>query len=606
MAELHSLLRRQLKRHFPDARVPPGFEPMLAAIDQAYKQFDNDRAMLERSLDLSSQELLQANSELRALVGALPDHILRVDPRGIILDIRGAPSEHSPRWQPGHDFLETIEHRARPLVRGALLRVAAEHAAISIELESHTDAAQPRFYEARLLPLGETQVLMILRDVTERHYAERQLRASQEALHEAHRELERRVDERTAALGRANAELRREMAERQAAESARVQLEEQLRHAQKMEAIGRLSGGIAHDFNNLLTAIRGYSELLMKALQGSPLQADVEEIFNAAERASMLTGQLLAFSRRQILSPEILVLNRRVTDMSRMLDRLIGEHIAIDLDLAPDLWPVRADAAQLEQVLVNLVLNARDAMSQGGRLGIQTSNREVTPTEAQALDIAAGPFVELRVRDNGVGIPPDVQARIFEPFFTTKPKGAGTGLGLSMVYGFVRQSGGAITVESALGKGTTFSLLLPRTVGVADRSPAARIPTPPAERGSGTVLIAEDERALRRLAATVLGQAGYQTLEAADGQQALDLFTGHSGNIVMVVSDVVMPRMGGIELAARLRVSQPALPILFVTGYVEQSDALHESAAGTPVLLKPFSPEALLRAVASAIQAAGG
>jgi signal transduction histidine kinase/CheY-like chemotaxis protein len=603
MAELHSLLRRQLKRHFPDARVPPEFELMLAAVDQAYKQFDNDRAMLERSLDLSSQELLQANSELRALVSAFPDHILRLDPRGTILDIRGAPSEQSRRWLPGHDFLETVETRAQPPVRDALQRVVVEHTAINIELEANADLAAPRFYEARLLPLAETQVLMILRDVTERHYAERRLRASQLALHEAHRDLERRVEERTAALGRANEELRREMAERQAAESARSELEEQLRHAQKMEAIGRLSGGIAHDFNNLLTAIRGYSDLLMKALQGSPLYADVEEIFNAADRASTLTGQLLAFSRRQILSPEIVVLNQRVTDMSRMLDRLIGEHIAIDLRLAPDLWSVRADAAQLEQVLVNLVLNARDAMTQGGRLAIETSNREIAPKEARALEIAAGPFVELRVRDSGVGIPPDVQARIFEPFFTTKPKGAGTGLGLSMVYGFVRQSGGAITVKSAIGKGTTFSLLLPRTGDATAKAPLASL-APPTERGSGIVLIVEDERALRRLSATVLGQAGYDTLEAVDGQQALDLFTEHSSRIVMVVTDVVMPRVGGIELAARIRESHPDLPILFVTGYVEQSDALHESAAGTPVLLKPFSPEALLRAAASAILSA--
>ena len=470
MAELHSLLRRQLKRHFPDARVPPEFEPMLAAIDQAYQQFDNDRAMLERSLDLSSQELLQANSELRALVSAFPDHILRLDPRGTILDIKGARLGAVAALAAGPRFSRDASiARARPPLGDALQRVAAEHAAISIELEANADVAAPRFYEARLLPLAETQVLMILRDVTERHYAERQLRASQLALHEAHRDLERRVDERTAALGRANEELRREMAERQAAESARSELEEQLRHAQKMEAIGRLSGGIAHDFNNLLTAIRGYSELLMKALQGSPLQADVEEIFNAADRASTLTGQLLAFSRRQILSPEIVVLNQRVTDMSRMLDRLIGEHIAIDLRLASDLWPVRADAAQLEQVLVNLVLNARDAMPQGGRLAIETSNRDIKPKEAQALEIAAGPFVELRVRDNGIGIPADVQARIFEPFFTTKPKGAGTGLGLSMVYGFVRQSGGAITVDSAVGEGTTFSLLLPRTDDMTGR-----------------------------------------------------------------------------------------------------------------------------------------
>ena len=602
MGELHSLLRRQLKRHFPDDRVPPELDKMLEAVDQAYQQFDNDRAMLERSLDLSSQELLQANSELRALVSAFPDHILRLDPRATILDIKGAPSEQSRRWLPGHDFLDTLEIKARPVVRDVVQRVAHEHTAINIEFEANADIATPRFYEARLLPLADSQVLMILRDVTERHYAERQLRASQMALHEAHRDLEKRVEERTAALGHANEELRREMAERQAAESARSELEEQLRHAQKMEAIGRLSGGIAHDFNNLLTAIRGYSELLMKELRGSPLRADVEEIFNAADRAATLTGQLLAFSRRQILSPEIIVLNQRVTDMSRMLDRLIGEHIAIDLRLASDLWSVRADAAQLEQVLVNLALNARDAMPQGGRLAIETANRDIKKKDAQALEIAPGPFVELRVRDTGVGIPADLQGRIFEPFFTTKPKGAGTGLGLSMVYGFVRQSGGAITVDSAIGKGSTFSLLLPRTDNTTDRTPTPKSLTPQPARGSGTVLIAEDERALRRLAATVLGQAGYQTIEASDGQQALDLFTVHQHKIVMVVSDVVMPRMGGIELAKRLRHARPDLPILFVTGYVEQSEALHESAAGTPVLLKPFSPDALLRAVSSALQ----
>jgi signal transduction histidine kinase/CheY-like chemotaxis protein len=443
--------------------------------------------------------------------------------------------------------------------------------------------------------------MVILRDVTERHYAERQLQASQRALHEAHRDLERRVEERTAALGRANEELRREMAERQAVEAARTELEEQLRHAQKMEAIGRLSGGIAHDFNNLLTAILGYSELLLRELKSSPLRADVEEIHSAAERAATLTGQLLAFSRRQILSPEVLVLNQRVTDMSRMLTRLIGEHIAIDLHLASDLWPVRADAAQLEQVVVNLTVNARDAMPGGGRLAISTSNRALAPAEAKALEVAPGPFVELRVRDSGVGIPPDVQARIFEPFFTTKPKGAGTGLGLSMVYGFVRQSGGAIAVDSTVGRGTTFALLLPRAGEGVDRSPTPPRLAPPARGHGGTVLIAEDERALRRLAANVLGQAGYDTLEATDGQQALDLFTVHARKIVLLVTDVVMPHLGGIELARRLRQAHPALPILFMTGYVEQSEALHESAAGAPVLLKPFSPDALLTAVSACL-----
>ena len=603
MSDLHSLLRRQLKRHFPDGGVPPALEPMLAAIDQAYRQFDDDRSMLERSLDLSSQELLQANTELRALVSAFPDQIVRIDARGMILDVKGAAlAEPTRRWVAGQQLAEIVNAAAREPVSRALQRVAGERVPLSIELELGSDTPTPRFYEARLLPMADAQVLLILRDVTERHYAEKQLRASQIALHEAHRDLERRVEERTAALGRVNDELRREMADRQAAEAARGELEEQLRHAQKMEAIGRLSGGIAHDFNNLLTAIRGYSELLLKALTGSPLRADVEEIFNAAERAATLTGQLLAFSRRQILSPEIVGLNQRVTDMTRMLNRLIGEHIAIDLHLATDLWSVRADAAQLEQVVVNLALNARDAMPDGGRLAIETANVEIPPPQARKLDIAPGAFVELRVRDTGVGIAPDIQGRIFEPFFTTKPKGAGTGLGLSMVYGFVRQSGGAVSVTSTPGRGTTFSLLLPR----ADDTTANRTPTPktllPQAKGSGTILIAEDERALRRLSATVLGQAGYQTLEAADGQQALDLFTVHNRNIVMVVTDVVMPRMGGIELARRLRHMRPALPLLFVTGYVEQSEALHESAAGMPVLLKPFSPDALLHAVSAALQ----
>ncbi|MDO8680045.1 MAG: response regulator [Acidobacteriota bacterium] len=602
MSDFHSLLRRQLKRHFPDGAVPPDLESMLAAVDQAYRQFDDDRAMLERSLDLSSQELLQANTQLRALVSALPDQIVRINAAGTILDVKGAAlAEPTRRWVAGQQLTEIVDAAAREPVSLALARVTGERVPLSIELELGTDTPAPRFYEARLLPMDDAQVLLILRDVTERYYAEKQLRASQIALHEAHRDLERRVEERTAALGRVNDELRREMADRQAAEAARGELEEQLRHAQKMEAIGRLSGGIAHDFNNLLTAIRGYSELLLKALAGSPLRADVEEIFNAAERAATLTGQLLAFSRRQILSPEIVGLNQRVTDMTRMLDRLIGEHIAIDLQLATDLWPVRADAAQLEQVVVNLALNARDAMPDGGRLAIETANQDIPAPRARQLEIAPGAFVELRVRDTGVGIAPEVQGRIFEPFFTTKPKGAGTGLGLSMVYGLVRQSGGAVSVTSAPGRGSTFSLLLPR----ADDTTADRTPTPKTllqhARGSGTILIAEDERALRRLSATVLGQAGYRTLEASDGQQALDLFTVHAHSITMVVTDVVMPRMGGIELARRLRHLKPALPVLFVTGYVEQSEALHESAAGMPVLLKPFSPDALLQAVASAL-----
>ena len=600
MPDLHSLLRRQLKRHFHDGEIPAELRPMLESVDQAYRQFDDDRAMLERSLDLSSQELLQANTELRALVGAFPDQILRLDSHGVILDVKGATHAEPTRgWTIGRPIVDVVDAAARGPLSEALVRLSQSGAPMHLEIEIGADTPAPRRYEARLQPMADAQVMLILRDVTERYYAEKQLRASQLALHEAHRDLERRVDERTAALARVNDELRREIAERQAAESARSELEEQLRHAQKMEAIGRLSGGIAHDFNNLLTAIRGYSELLLTSLAGSPLRTDVEEIFNAADRAATLTGQLLAFSRRQLLSPEILVLNQRVMDMGRMLNRLIGEHIAIDLHLATDLWSVRADAAQLEQVLVNLALNARDAMPDGGRLAIETANREVSVSQARALEISPGLFVELLVRDTGIGIPADVQGRIFEPFFTTKPKGAGTGLGLSMVYGFVRQSGGTVSVQSAPGRGSTFSLLLPRTDDTTPSGPPAPRTLTAATHGTGTVLIVEDERALRRLSATVLRQAGYQTIEASDGQQALDLYTVHSHRIVMVVTDVVMPRMGGIELAKRLRALRSDIPLLFVTGYVEQSEILHEQ--GTPVLLKPFSPNSLLTAVTAAL-----
>ena len=579
---------------------------MLQSVNEAYRQFDNDREMLERSLDLSSQELLAANAHLRALVGAFPDLILRLDAHGTILDTKGGGhGDPARKWRPGQRLSEVIESGARAVIAGAIDRVARDREAVSVELELGKESPTLLHYEARLLPLEGSEILVILRDVTERFYAEKQLQASQRALHEAHRDLEKRVEERTAALARVNDELRHEMTERQAAEAARTQLEEQLRHAQKMEAIGRLSGGIAHDFNNLLTAIRGYSELLLRALAGSPLRGDVEEIFHAAERAATLTGQLLAFSRRQILSPEILVLNQRVMDMSRMLNRLIGEHIAIDLKLATDLWSVRADAAQLEQVLVNLALNARDAMPDGGRLAIETANRDVTAAQAGPLEVTPGSFVELRVRDTGVGIPADLQPRIFEPFFTTKPKGQGTGLGLSMVYGFVRQSGGTVTVQSSPGNGTTFALLLPRTDdSSADRTPTARNLSA-SKPGAGTILIAEDERALRRLTATLLAQAGYRTLEASDGQQALDLYTVHQHTIIMVVTDVVMPRMGGIELAKRLKQMRPNLPLLFVTGYVEQGEALHDSAPGTPVLLKPFAPDALLQAVNTALAGGG-
>ena len=403
MPHRHSLLKRQLKRHFPDDRVPDDIKPLLNDVAEAYLQFDADRGMLERSLDLSSQELLQANTALRALVSAFPDQLIRLDSAGIILDVRGGAGHHlAKRWVAGRPMVEQLPKEARAL-GPALEEVLRTRKPASVDVElRHGPLA--RVYEARVFPIDMTQTLVILRDVTERHYAEEQLKASQLALQEAHRELERRVEERTAALGRANQDLRREIAERQVAENERRRLEEELRHAQKMEAVGRLAGGIAHDFNNLLTAVQGYAELLLHSLGDSPLRPDVEEIYRAAERAAVLTRQLLAFSRRQILQPETLDLNARVLEMSRMLGRLIGEHIAMDLHLSPDAWTVRADAAQLEQAIVNLGVNARDAMTAGGRLVIETANRELSAAAAEPLGLQPGQYVTLLVRDSGVGI----------------------------------------------------------------------------------------------------------------------------------------------------------------------------------------------------------
>ena len=600
MRHRHSLLKRQLKRHFPDDRVPETIQPLLNDVAEAYLQFDADRGMLERSLDLSSQELLQANAALCALVSAFPDQLIRLDSAGVVLDVRGGAGHHlGKRWVAGSPLADQLPKEARAL-GPALAEVLHTRKPASVEVELRHGPLS-RVYEARVFPIDIAQTLVILRDVTERHYAEEQLKASQLALQEAHRELERRVEERTAALGRANQDLRREISERQVAENERRRLEEELRHAQKMEAVGRLAGGIAHDFNNLLTAVQGYAELLLHSLGDSPLRPDVEEIYRAAERAAVLTRQLLAFSRRQILQPETLDLNARVLEMSRMLGRLIGEHIAMDLHLSPDAWMVRADAAQLEQAIVNLGVNARDAMSSGGRLAIETANRELSAGAAQPLGLQSGQYVTLLVRDTGVGIEEEIKARIFDPFFTTKPQGQGTGLGLAMVYGFVRQSGGAITVESEPGRGTTFTLYLPRGSAAPARAAPPK-PIAPEVRGSGTILIAEDERPIRRLVATVLQQAGFQTLEAADGQEALELFAKHAQAIALVVTDVVMPRMGGRQLAQHLRGLRKDLPLLYMTGYAEEGDALRQTAPDARVLLKPFSPDSLLHTVTTILQ----
>jgi two-component system cell cycle sensor histidine kinase/response regulator CckA len=380
----------------------------------------------------------------------------------------------------------------------------------------------------------------------------------------------------------------------------RKELEAQLRQSQKMEAVGQLAGGVAHDFNNLLTVIKMNVELALEDLGAEhPLHADILEVARAAGRAAALTRQLLAFSRQQVLQPQVIDLNVVIADLQKMLARLIGEDIDFTLDLADDLGFVLADPGQLEQVLVNLAINARDAMPRGGSLTIATRNVELSPLEASRHpDARPGPYVAVALRDTGAGMTPDVQARIFEPFFTTKELGKGTGLGLATVYGIVTQSGGFLDVKSAPGRGAVFTVYL-SAVSSGGEAPARSVAAA-AERAGGTetILLVEDEDAVRAVARRVLTKYGYSVIEARDGGQALAFLGTHDGAIDLVLTDAVMPQMSGLELAAALGTLRPSLPVIVMSGYTDV-DLVRRGAldSGAPILTKPFTVESLLTAV---------
>ena len=383
----------------------------------------------------------------------------------------------------------------------------------------------------------------------------------------------------------------------------RMQLEEQLRQAQKMEAVGRLAGGIAHDFNNLLTVIRCHADLLHGSLDADDeRRADAVEVMQSADRAASLTRQLLAFSRKQVLQPRIVDLNVVITDMERMLRRLIDATVELVTIPSPILGHVRADPGQLEQVLVNLVLNARDAMPRGGSILIETANVAFTSPWAHGNGVVrAGEYVMLSVTDNGRGMTAEVQAHCFEPFFTTKEQGKGTGLGLSTVYGIVRQSGGHVTFRTELGKGTTFIVYLPRlATGTPIGMPAIAGEVLP--RGTETVLVVEDEAAVRALVKRLLERQGYRVLDARHGSDALLLCERHDGPVHLLLTDMVMPEMGGSELAERLQAVSPGLKALYMSGYSAGSSEHHEIIAPRSAFLpKPFTAEELVRRVRAAI-----
>ncbi len=384
--------------------------------------------------------------------------------------------------------------------------------------------------------------------------------------------------------------------------------EDQLRHAQKMEGIGRLAGGVAHDFNNLLTAIVGFTDLILERIEPNARTADdVREIRKAADRATALTRQLLAFSRKQFLNPTVLDVNETVSGLIQMLPRVIGEHIETTTKLAPQLPRVWADSSQMDQVLVNLVLNARDAMQGGGQLTIETASVELNEDRlnSERLTLKPGLYVMLAVNDTGTGMDEETRARAFEPFFTTKPKGQGTGLGLATVYGIIDQSGGGIALDTATGRGTSVRIYLPVTSATEGRSPRGETPTMAVRGGTETLLLVEDNDSVRQVTAESLRRRGYTVYEARNAEEALEWFSAANITFDLLVTDVVMPGLSGPNLAARLVRQNPQLKVLYISGYTEDATAVQGNFwGGVPLLQKPFTPTQLADGVRMALKSA--
>ena len=469
--------------------------------------------------------------------------------------------------------------------------VLNEKKLVDIPLEPIDTANGRRWLHTKKIPVLDKEgiarfLLGISLDITDRHEAEEALRRAQD-------ELERRVIERTRELSLTVARLEKEISDREKAESALQKSEEQLRHAQKMDAVGRLAGGVAHDFNNMLSVILGHTEMALSRLEeAGELYESLDTIRQAALRSAGLTQQLLAFSRQQVVSPRHLDLRNLVRDFEKMLERVIGDDITLCIDLNDAPCPVRVDPVQMEQVILNLAINARDAMPDGGKLWIQTRLLTLEPEHVFAHpDAKLGRHVELSVRDEGTGMDAETQARIFEPFFTTKAEGRGTGLGLSTVYGIVHQSGGSLLVESELGKGSAFRVFLPVTQGRDPWVPAGSLPL---TRGSETILLVEDEPEVRRVCALTLRALGYAVVVANDAEHAIKICAADERTLHAVLTDVVMPGISGVAMVERLRALRRGLKVLFMSGYTDRqivdATTLNASAA---FINKPFTPDAL-------------
>jgi two-component system cell cycle sensor histidine kinase/response regulator CckA len=396
-----------------------------------------------------------------------------------------------------------------------------------------------------------------------------------------------------------------EITDRKAAEDALRKSEDQLRQSQKMEAVGQLAGGVAHDFNNLLTAILGYTDLLLDVAGGHPdMMSDLQEIRRAGERAGALTRQLLTFSRKQVVRPTVLNLYSVVSELEKMLRRVIGEDIRLETSTAHDLHHVRADPNQIEQILMNLTVNARDAMPRGGVLRIEVKNGSMPPDTRHPAGRSGVPCVILTVSDTGVGIDPSIRDRIFEPFFTTKGPGKGTGLGLSTVYGIVTQSGGTIDIESERNRGTRFSIRFPAVEVPASTVVPASLPAH-SHVGTETILLVEDEPGVRQLVQRVLAGRGYEVLESRDVGHALEISANFPGRIHLLLSDIVMPILSGPDLAQRIVAQRPDVRVLYMSGFTNRLNTEHGSlSSGVTILHKPFTPDSLARTVRDCLDVA--
>ncbi len=538
----------------------------------------------------------QQDARYNAVVESAPDVILTIDGEGLIQLANPAAIA-----QFGYSIEELIGMNAEALFdtrgdwlstwRAAIDGVPSQRTTDLIAMRKDRSLTYLEASASRWSIGSRAFVTVILRDVNERRAIEAALRASEEqarasaaAFADLNQTLEQRVHERTAALMKA---------------------EEALRQSAKMEAIGQLTGGIAHDFNNLLQGISGALHVIQKRISAGrigDLERFITGALESANRAASLTHRLLAFARQQPVDPRALNANELISSVEELLRRSIGETVQMDIAAAADLWLIRCDANQLENAILNLAINARDAMPNGGTLTIETSNKVLTAAEASARDIKPGEYVRLLIRDTGTGMPPEIQARIFDPFFTTKPMGKGTGLGLSMVYGFVRQSEGAVWVESSVGEGTSIEICLPRYSGtVAPAGAEDKREQSDNATSDEVVLVVEDEGIVRLLVVEVLKELGYYALEAENGASALRILQSNQ-RIDLVVADLVLPDMNGRQLAETALGKRKGLNFLFMTGYAEKAASSTFLEGGMEIITKPFAMETLAARIRKMIE----